>query len=469
MNIDDVEITETEKILLPVGCSFSDDAKAVIKCWENKDILACPGSGKTTVLLAKLKLLSNRMPLQFGRGICVLSHTNVAINELKSRLGASAEKILSYPNFVGTLQTFVDQYITFPYLRQYAGKTIQVVDKEEFSRSLFTLVCKNYPTLKSFIVQQFNNSYSSVFGDKVSMLSSMYLINGDLYITINGVPKKLASATSTSAKNYSDAINDILLTEGLIKYEDAYKYTLQALDNLGDGLKKLLSRRFKYVFIDEYQDCSKLQQEVIDKIFSDSDTVLQKIGDIDQAIYNGDNANEQEWKIGEESLSIANSNRYGQEIADVLSLLRTNNTSIHSERGNLNIQPTLIIFDDDSINYVLPAFINEIKSNGIVKDTGVYKAIGMYKNVTGLKISDYWSSFHSNASNKTKMEYPDYIDKIIQALNEGFLFEVDKNIRKMFCRIFKFCGIKNLNGNDYNISSKKNIFQKMIWDIHNLF
>ena len=102
------DIQRTESVLLPRGCNFADDAKAVIRCWESKDVSACPGSGKTTVLLAKLKLLADKMPLNNGAGVCVLSHTNVAVNEIKSRLSDCADKLMAYPNYIGTIQSFID-------------------------------------------------------------------------------------------------------------------------------------------------------------------------------------------------------------------------------------------------------------------------------------------------------------------------------------------------------------------------
>ena len=95
MVINQDEIINIEKLLLPKECSFNDEAKDVIRCMESKEILACPGSGKTTVLLAKIKLLSDRMPFKDGNGVCILSHTNVAVNEIKNKLGEDANKILS--------------------------------------------------------------------------------------------------------------------------------------------------------------------------------------------------------------------------------------------------------------------------------------------------------------------------------------------------------------------------------------
>lgn len=72
--ISDQDIESTEKLLLPEGAHFQEDARNVIRCWHSTDVAACPGSGKTTVLLAKLKLLADRMPFVNGAGICVLSY-----------------------------------------------------------------------------------------------------------------------------------------------------------------------------------------------------------------------------------------------------------------------------------------------------------------------------------------------------------------------------------------------------------
>ena len=111
LNITDSEIQDLERLLLPKDCHFTDDALQVIRYWNSVDVSACPGSGKTTLLLAKLKLLADRMPLNNGVGVCVLSHTNVAVNEIKKKLADYADKLISYPNFVGTIQSFIDKFV----------------------------------------------------------------------------------------------------------------------------------------------------------------------------------------------------------------------------------------------------------------------------------------------------------------------------------------------------------------------
>ena len=131
--ISDQDIQAVEELLLPHGAHFPEDARKVIRWWHSTDVAACPGSGKTTVLLAKLKLLADKMPLENGAGICVLSHTNVAVNEIKNRLSDYADRLLNYPNYIGTIQSFIDRFVTMPYLRNISGQNVQVVDGLTYS------------------------------------------------------------------------------------------------------------------------------------------------------------------------------------------------------------------------------------------------------------------------------------------------------------------------------------------------
>lgn len=145
---------------------------------------------KTTVLIAKLKLIADELPLKDGHGVCVLSHTNVAVNELKAKLGQSAERLLSYPNFVGTIQTFVDQYITFPFLRQFADASIQVVSNDDYAKHLYNLICRTNGSLKWFIDQQYSTC-GSRFESVEKFLGNVY-VDDQGALRLIGVGRTLA-------------------------------------------------------------------------------------------------------------------------------------------------------------------------------------------------------------------------------------------------------------------------------------
>lgn len=451
------DFTPIEKLLLPNGCCFANDARNVINSWDSNDILACPGSGKTTVLIAKLKLIADKSPLKDGRGVCVLSHTNVAVSELKAKLGKSAERLLSYPNFVGTIQTFVDQYITFPFLRQFANTSIQVVSDEDYANHLYSLICKTDSKLKWFIDQQYNAFGVKRYDSVVKFMANIYT-DDEGGIHLSGVNRVLAGKSTNSAISYARAIQRLLSEEGLIRYNDTYRYTLLALKKYGSSLRTLLSRRFQYVFVDEYQDCSTLQRNVLDALFSGTETIFQKIGDVDQAIYNSTNDNTPVWQVEDSYMSIAHSNRYSQEIADVLSVLRTNQETIISSRGVQRIKPTLFVYDSSSRLRVIPTFIQEIQSNGLAKPEGIYKAVGMFENVSGLKISDYWPTFQKRVNQQSIVHFPDYISEISSALANGSLSLSERWIRKLLSKVLHYVGIKDEAEKEYgSISIKRYI------------
>src|SRR5437588_702857 len=81
------------------------------------DLQAAPGSGKTTLTALKLCLLASgwQRPRQ---GICVLSHTNTAKNQIIELLerDAAGRQLTLYPHFIGTIQSFVHTFLALPFL-----------------------------------------------------------------------------------------------------------------------------------------------------------------------------------------------------------------------------------------------------------------------------------------------------------------------------------------------------------------
>jgi len=125
------EIEYAEKLLLPKGQSFDEDERRkIIRELKSCCVEACPGSGKTTVLIAKLIILANRMPLKNNKGICVLTHTNVAIEEIKRKLGAKSDVLFKYPNYFGTLQSFIDKYLAIPCYKEKYKRNVEMIDDD---------------------------------------------------------------------------------------------------------------------------------------------------------------------------------------------------------------------------------------------------------------------------------------------------------------------------------------------------
>lgn len=430
--MDAAKIPELERLLLPEGCHFAEDAKSVIDCWESVDVLACPGSGKTTVLMAKLQHLADKMPLPQGRGICILSHTNVAVDEIKKRLtGDAAAKILNYPNFAGTIQSFVDTFVVFPFLRSRVRSSIRLVSRESYAKEAWELIgfSDAYAVLKTLVSQRYGQFKCE---SETKFIEGMRLDDNDnLYFN----KTLLASAAKMAAKKFKSLVSKLLTANGLMTYEMVYDAAFGILAKHGELIRPAISRRFQYVFVDEYQDCSPAQRNLFAALFDGMDTVIQRIGDLDQAIYNSVNSSlGADWDVSGSRLEIAETNRYGEEIARVVSKLRTGQKEIISHRGRRNRKPVLFVYEEGKEKHVVKAFVEEIVNEGL-DSKGVFKAVGMVSKGTGTTILDYWDSFSDDVLPNSQDGWVHYRQEIVRQLAIGRLYKVAQIVDELLVLI----------------------------------
>ncbi|HLP37011.1 UvrD-helicase domain-containing protein [Lacibacter sp.] len=128
--VTDEDIQYAEQILFKKQGVFDKERIEFIEELGTCDLQAVPGSGKTTVLLAKLLILERYLPLDNGLAVVVLSHTNNAVDEIKNKIAAHCPKLFSEPNFVGTIQSFVDRFLAIPYYTNlYNNQPIRIDDE----------------------------------------------------------------------------------------------------------------------------------------------------------------------------------------------------------------------------------------------------------------------------------------------------------------------------------------------------
>ena len=456
--ISDQDIQAAEELLLPHGAHFPEDARNVIRCWHSTDVAACPGSGKTTVLLAKLKLLADRMPLENGAGICVLSHTNVAVNEIKNRLSDYADRLLSYPNYIGTIQSFIDRFVTMPYLRNVSGQNVQVVDSLTYAQHMLSKIQHEAKYKALDYVTRNNFETGGQFSDRINHTQALY-IRDDGALCIGRQQKPLGGAGKASAEQYKKLLVELLENEGMIRYQDAYVYASTAIGELPAEYADLFSSRFQYVFIDEYQDCNNLQRQAIDVIFDPQKCAVFKIGDSDQAIYNSAEDTTPDWMPQPDFLPIVTSCRFNQEIANVICKLKKSEKNIVTLAGATGVKPVLLVFSPENIDRVIGGFISALDRHELYDNNGIYKAIGAVKreDLSGLKIGSYWTEFDGSANKKNEYSYWVLVDEIVQYLLEGKLYKAEQSVRRLLCRVFHYISIKHpVSGKDYTIVAMKN-------------
>lgn len=410
----DEEIRVAHDVLLKGNDPFNDVRIGIIKEDSSCYVQACPGSGKTTALLAKLVILANRMPLPEGKGVCVLTHTNVAIDEIKAKLGQKAEVLFKYPNFFGTIQTFLHKYVTAAALHYYYGSQITYVDDDVAKAVL----------LRKFSMLGFNDKYkSTVYARTVSkkypigideinalggvdMLESLHVIENvgkrkaiynfklsgykliDLPASIRpAIKAKRDNMLNSEGRDIAlsfklDWLNQQVVTnqkpirigtdagaaflklkeeiykEGILSFEEAYDLAFRYMREKDLDFSSFSDRRFQYLFVDEVQDCDKKQVELIRKLFADNKVVVQRFGDYCQAIYEGDGIDgvEIEELKGDHVHYIHDSNRFGENIAKPLrTLCMEDNHLLTGNDAIHSVKPVIIAYKDPLT--VLPKYV----------------------------------------------------------------------------------------------------------------
>lgn len=493
------EIKYASKVLLPKEyCFFDDDEKVeIIKCNESRDIQACPGSGKTTTLLAKLLILANRMPLDGNKGICVLTHTNVAIDEIRTKLGSKADILFRYPNHFGTIQSFVDKYLAIPYYVNRNGHKINSISNElygiaigkAFERKIFAL--KRNQLSKNIWSLVNNFSYD---GDKSAFLSRLRLARiNDSFEILKGDGKALSfdkprRKNQKQYQNWDDAeklrikkwfsnlIISVHKVQGVLSYQDAFLYGGEYVRKYPD-LNDALSSRFQYVFIDEMQDTAQHQLDILEMVFDYEKTIIQRLGDPHQSIYNRVSL-EKVWEP-RNPLFINSSRRFGESITSILrTVCIEENTELIGSEDISSLTPVMIVFEDP--NEVLPKFC-ELLLNKTTEYEGEVlsvfeiskrerrpvKAVGWVgselgeSNLERFKLKSYFKDYNKEVKKKDKVDYQslksflrkiegakakDYSDKIIESILQVLRLDrvtYEKNGRDFYYTKTSFLNVLN--------------------------
>jgi len=388
MEIKDEHIKEVAKLLINGNEFDTIERVPFIKKLDSCDLLAVPGSGKTTALLAKLYCLSKQLPFKDGSGILVLSHTNAAINEIENKLKKVVPSLFEYPNFVGTIQSFVNKFLANPACFKKYSSYISQNDNDIYKREVeqfFNFLpwgAKKDKTLKRELYGRANRNKKTKtskerYDNTIEFIQNLKFDLLNQKIIYGNKDSTLYTASGNAKEKYNQILDwkEDLFSKGLLSYRDSFYLAEWFMKNY-PTIINLLQKRFKYVFIDEMQDLEKYQIDIIDKIFftEKSPTVIQRIGDINQSIYNsGKKVKVQaDWQVREPVMYLNNSYRLTKETADIVNFFTLDRQ--RDENGNPRfvvsgkreldnpIKPHLILFDDTTKNLLKSKFSELIKS-----------------------------------------------------------------------------------------------------------
>lgn len=393
IEITDEDILWIEKMM---GDSIHFDSARieVIKNMNSVDVQAFPGSGKTTILVAKLAILAKKWPYN-NAGICVLSHTNVAREEIENRLGNTeiGHRLLSYPHFIGTVHSFFDTYVALPWLKS-KGYEMNMIDTAHVTSLRWS--CLPYNT-RSYLEKQFKNEAICEYKNAV----------GAIDWDKNGTTKELilSSIEKTQKLGYF-TFNEMLL------------YAQKALEEWGE-MSASIQSRFPILFIDEAQDTDTFQWSLLNKAFSSDEikSIRQGFGDSNQAIYGNIYLEDTSGSFPRENaLVLSESRRFDSVIANLANTVALSKEHMQGTDNvftQKSIKNTIFLFEKENANQVIERFGKLILEFFSDEELQAYAKEGIHvigmvhdkKEETKEKqfpkgIYDYWEGYEAKKSNK---------------------------------------------------------------------
>lgn len=285
---------------------LNDEQIAAVKQVGNVLLTACPGSGKTRVIIHKLAYEVSQLDERCKKRVIALTFTNRASEEIFRRLntmGIIDDKIWS-----GTLHSFCLEWIIKPYSCYLPElKNGYSIADETFCSDTASELKEKYG-LKQIdpVIFRFNRDGS--------------------FVESKSIQKRLLNE-----------YHEILMSKKLIDFELLLYYSYKLLTSYSK-ISQTLSKIFKLICVDEYQDTQDLLYAIISLIIKSGKggTSLFLVGDTTQAIYaslGGVAKSLEEIKIELdnmpiESMTLSGNYRSNQKIIDFYTHFQTNNIEI---------------------------------------------------------------------------------------------------------------------------------------------
>jgi DNA helicase-2/ATP-dependent DNA helicase PcrA len=392
---DDIKWVE---LVLGLKNGFDRHQIAVLQNLDELDVEACPGSGKTTVLVAKLALLS-RYWTSKTQGICVLSMTNAAREEIQVRLGSTFEgqRLLCHPHFIGTIHSFFSDFLAKPYLNSKGIPLVSIDDDLCRSQRRKLLQKDNYlPLTDHFVAEQVRKRLEDIKSSKST--TTIKYIEAQQWLDDHekkgvsekrlGIPIywKIADESYNAVRVSAfggdkpfelPADLELLLkkcleevvSKGILCFSDIFVFS-NALMNTSEDVYKIIRARFPLLFIDEAQDTSSSQAKMLHKLFlseiPDLDIITrQRFGDANQTIYTFEPPMPSDGLDPYPSSNVAKltlpvSHRFDQSISSIASNFETTPLTIAMQgvraASNEGCNHCVLVFTEETRHFVIPAF-----------------------------------------------------------------------------------------------------------------
>ena len=349
-------------------------------------VRACPGSGKTYSVAARLAHKISNWESKY-QGIATLSFTNIAWQEIEKQVSDFGTRTpIVYPHFLGTIDSFVNRFIFLPFGHLVMG-------------------CKSRPVL----VGEPHGSWSSKYFSEGLFDNISYGVNGEYY----ALNKRSMGTNWRDNPKITNAKNR-LIKIGYANQADANYFAMKILETYEKATKAIV-HRFPVFIIDEAQDTSEIQMKIIDLLIENGLEEIAIVGDPDQAIFEWNKAKpklfidkHQEWEDNNPP-PLNENRRSSQAICNFtfkLSSLKEQSESINEEVKDFNFKPQIWSYDTQKSNTIVEQFISLCSENDIEinpKNVAViYRSKDIFNEITGINKVDYNKTPWKDGDNYTK-------------------------------------------------------------------
>ena len=245
---------------------LTDEQKDAVRCPDDVMLTACPGSGKTRVIISKLSRTIEEVR-DTPRAVACITYTNAAVHEIEARLRHHIQPGDDAYYDICTIQSFCLNHIFRPFchlIKGYKdGFKVLTPDSADFER-LVTATCERYNrfnlTYKDF--EEFTQLRVSLDGEPV------------------GFALERGALTVPMAKDYWNRIR----AAGFIDFANIIYYSYLLLKKRPEILS-YVSAKFAWILVDEFQDTTDLQVEILTLIAEAGRTRFLLVGDPCQSIF----------------------------------------------------------------------------------------------------------------------------------------------------------------------------------------
>lgn len=245
---------------------LTDEQKNAARYSNNLFLNACPGSGKTRVIISKLSRIIDEVR-GTPRSVACITYTNSAVHEIEARLRQHIQPGDDNNYDVCTIHSFCLNHIFRPFCYLIAGykKGFKVLtpDSVDFEQHVTAILAEH---------ERYNPTYSN------------FEEFAQLRVDMNGEPAGNAIQHGSLTPEIARAYWKKIRMAGFVDFTNIIYYSLLLLQKRPEILS-YISSKFAWILVDEFQDTTDLQVEILTLISKTARTRFLLVGDLYQSIF----------------------------------------------------------------------------------------------------------------------------------------------------------------------------------------